>query len=320
MNDSTIITAPINNAYERKMLLRVVPNWHYGKFAATSPITRNGGTATIKLRRYANLSPVTTPLIEGTNPAGVTFTITDVTATVATYGNYVILTDVVDWMTVNSEAFGWTNILSDNALDTLDCLMRDVATSGTAVMYGGAATTTGTVGASDKLTGTLIKKIVRALKNQNARRITEYSPTDDGVDTVNLKECYIGICSPSTTYDLKADSAFIDVEKYSHNADIMPGEIGKVDEVRFIETTNAKVLTGLGSGGIDVHATVILGQEALGRSMITGEDLRMINKPLGSAGTMDALNMIATMGWKTTFVGFILNDQFLYRAEHAVSA
>jgi N4-gp56 family major capsid protein len=48
--------------------------------------------------------------------------------------------------------------------------------------------------------------------------------------------------------------------------------------------------------------------------------MKNIVKPLGSAGTADPLEQRATSGWKATFVAKILNDAFLVRVEHAVSA
>ncbi len=97
-------------------------------------------------------------------------------------------------------------------------------------------------------------------------------------------------------------------------------EVGSFDEIRFVETTNGKVFTGAGSGSVDVHADVILAQQAYGISRITGQTLRQIFKPLGSAGAADPLEQRQTIGWKSTFVTMRLNENFIYRYEHAVSA
>ena len=71
---------------------------------------------------------------------------------------------------------------------------------------------------------------------------------------------------------------------------------------------------------IDVYATIIFGSDAYGTTRISGEAMKNIVKPLGSAGTADPLDQRATSGWKATFVAKILNDAFLVRIEHAVSA
>jgi N4-gp56 family major capsid protein len=140
-----------------------------------------------------------------------------------------------------------------------------------------------------------------------------------GYGTTPLNASYIGIVHPNTTYDLKGmTTSFTPVEKYSSTASVMEGEVGKVDEVRFVETVNAKVKTGAGDGSIDVYCTLIFGSDAYGTTRISGEAMKNIIKPLGAGD--DPLDQRATSGWKATFVAKILNDSFLARIEHAVSA
>jgi N4-gp56 family major capsid protein len=100
----------------------------------------------------------------------------------------------------------------------------------------------------------------------------------------------------------------------------MEGEVGKFDEIRFIETPNAKVFTGAGASSIDIYSTLVFGMDAYGTTRISGEAMKNIVKPLGSAGSADPLDQRATSGWKATFVAKILNDAFITRIEHAVSA
>ena len=58
------------------------------------------------------------------------------------------------------------------------------------------------------------------------------------------------------------------LEKYSSTTGIMEGEVGKIDEVRFVETVNAKVFAGEGKLNIDVYATIIFGSDAYGTTRI----------------------------------------------------
>jgi len=166
----------------------------------------------------------------------------------------------------------------------------------------------------------LIKKTVRLLKNNKARRMTKMVDATTGYGTSPLNASYIGIVHPNTTYDLKGITNFLPVEKYASTAGIMEGEVGKYDEVRFVETTNAKVFEGEGAGtpAIDVYSTIVFGSDAYGTTRISGEAMKNIVKPLGAGE--DPLNQRATSGWKATFVAKILNQAYLVRIEHAVSA
>lgn len=317
----TQIPAEVNNFYDRTLLYRAIPLFVHTRWAQVRDIPRRAGTSTIKFRRYGNLPASTTPLSEGITPAGSQLSVTDITATVAQYGNFVTITDVLDYESQDPVLMETAEILGDQAGDTLDQLTRDVINAGSNVYYSNSAHTLRTqVAAGEIITDTVIKKTVRLLKNNKARRITKMVNATTGYNTTPLNASYVGICHPNTTYDLKGISSFVPVEKYSNTSNLMEGEVGKLDEVRFVETTNAKVFTGGGSGSIDVYSTLVFGTDAYGTTRISGEALKNIVKPLGSAGTADPLEQRATSGWKGTFVAKILNDAFLVRIEHAVSA
>ncbi|MDR0840651.1 MAG: N4-gp56 family major capsid protein [Christensenellaceae bacterium] len=73
---------------------------------------------------------------------------------------------------------------------------------------------------------------------------------------------------------------------------------------------------------MDVHSTLVFGKDAYGIVDVAGSGaLQIIIKPHGSAGTQDPLNQRATVGAKVAaYTATILNDLWLLRIEHAVSA
>lgn len=321
MTGTTQIPAEVNNFYDRSLLLRAIPLFVHTRWAQIRDIPRKSGSTTIKFRRYGNLAAATTPLQEGNTPVGTELSVTDITATVLQYGAYVTLTDVLDYQTQDPILMETAEILGDQMGDTLDQLTRDVLNAGTNYYFAGSGhTLRSEVAVGEIITDTLIKKTVRLLKNNKARRLTKMVDATTGYGTSPLNASYIGIVHPNTTYDLKGISNFVPVEKYASTAGIMDGEVGKYDEVRFVETTNAKVFVGEGAGtpAIDVYSTIVFGSDAYGTTRISGEAMKNIVKPLGSGE--DPLNQRATSGWKATFVAKILNQAYLVRIEHAVSA
>ena len=316
----TQIPAEVNNFYDRTLLERAVPLFVHTRWAQIRDIPRKSGTMTIKFRRYGSLSAATTPLTEGVTPSGSQLSVTDITATAQQYGDYVTLTDVLQFSSVDPILTETAEILGEQAGDTLDQLTRDILAAGTNVQYASTATARSEITSSMTLNASEVRQMVRTLKNNNARKITRMVNPSSGYNTVPLNSCYVGIVHPNTTFDLKSDSSFVPVEKYPSKKDIMEGEVGAIDEIRFVETTNAKVFSGAGSGGIDVYGTIILGADAYGITRISGEALKNIVKPLGSAGTADPLDQRSTSGWKATFVAKILNNDFMGRIEHAVSS
>lgn len=319
MTTRTQIPAEVNNFYSRTLLMRAVPLFLHTRYGQVRDIPQNSGTSTIKFRRYGNLAAATTALTEGVTPAGSAMSVTDITAVVAQYGDFTTFTDVVSYESQDPVLTEFAEVLGDQAGDTLDQIARDVLAAGTTFTYVGQVARNA-ITTANLITATEVRKMTRTLKNNKARRVTRMIAASTGIATEPVSAAYIGIVHPNTTFDLQDETGWVPVEKYSSSMTIMEGEVGKLGDVRFVETPNAKVFEDAGFGSIDVYGTIIMGAEAYGISRISGASLKNIVKPLGSGGSEDPLDQRGTTGWKATFVAKILNDDFIGRIEHAVSS
>ena len=230
------------------------------------------------------------------------------------------LTDEVMIETYDPILTETAEVLGEQAGDSVDQLCRDVIAAGTAVQYASTATATNEVTAAMTLNRAEVKEAVRTLRGNNAKPVTSMIDPSTGYNTVPVGRSFLGIVSEDTAYDLDDATGWIPVEKYPNKSNVMMDEIGALANVRFVMTTNAKVKASLGADANDVHCTLIFGQNAYAITRISGETLRNIVKPLGSAGTSDPLNQRSTSGWKATYVAKILNQDFLVVINHAVSA
>lgn len=320
MTTRTEIPAEVNNFYDRALLERAIPAFVHTRYAQVRDIPRNSGTNVIKFRRYGSLTANTTALTEGVTPTGSQLSVTDITATVLYYGDYVTLTDKVQLETYDPILTETAEILGEQAGDSIDQLCRDIIAAGTTVQYASTAVSRVTVTAAMVMNRDEAKEAVRTLRSNNAKVVTSMVNPSTGYNTVPVGKSFLAICSEYTAYDLDSATGWIPVEKYPNKATVMEDEIGAISNVRFIMTTNAKVFAGEGAGGVDVHATLVFGQNAYAITRISGATLMNIVKPLGSAGSADPLNQRATSGWKLTFVSKILNENFIVRIEHGVTA
>ncbi len=320
MTTKTQITDEVNVFYVRTLLERALPNLVYTKFGQVRDIPRNAGTNTIKFRKYTALSAATTALTEGTTPTGSQLAVTDITADVLQYGDYVTVSDIVTYESQDAVLTETAQMQGEQVGLTLDTLCRDTLAAGSTVQYADNRANRYLIIASSLITANEIREAVATLGGNNAKKITSIVGPDGGFNTSPINAAYIGIVSPKTVYTLKGLTGWVPVEQYANKADIMPGEAGALDEVRFIVSTQAKYwAAATASAAVDVYATLILAREAYGISHISGEALQFITKPLGSAGTADPLNQRATAGWKATFVAKILDDNYMLRLEHSVA-
>ena len=85
-----------------------------------------------------------------------------------------------------------------------------------------------------------------------------------------------------------------------------------------------KIIPTGGGDSVDVHATIVYGTNAFGCVRLGGKgkpNIQMIVKEPGSSGTADPLNQKGSVGWKVGFfAAAVLQDDFIVRIEHAVSA
>lgn len=316
---TTQIDPGVDAFFQRTLLIRAVPSFLHLRFAQVKDIPQ-GNSETVRFRRYTNLTAATTALTEGVTPTGSQLAKTDVTGTVAQYGDFVTLTDFLTMVTLESIGTETSELLGDQMGDSLDQICRNVIIAGTTVQYASTATTRATVASGMLLNADEVREAVRTLEGNNAKKIKRMVNPSQNFGTSPIRAAYIGIISHNTKFDIKDSADFVPVSEYSRMDDVMEDEIGTLDEVRFVMTTNAQVFSAAGSGSIDVHGTLILGRDYYGITRIAGRAVEMITKPLGSAGTNDPLNQRMTMGWKASFVAVRLNENFAVRIEHAVSS
>lgn len=296
----TGLTNEMKTYYSDYLIDLAEPYLVHDQFGQKQPIPQNKGK-TIEFRKYSPLPKALTPLTEGVTPSGQKLTMSVITATVAQYGGYVELSDILIMTAIDNNQVQATKLLAAQAGRTLDTITREVLVGGTNVQYAeGAHSTRATLDATDKLTIDAVRKAVRYLKVMNAQKINGD---------------FVGIIHPDVSYDLMSDPKWVNVKTYSDPDGIYEGEIGKIEGVRFVETSEAKIFEGAGASGKNVYATLILGDNAYGVTEVSGGGLQYISKQLGSAGTADPLNQRATCGWKATKVAERLVEEYMIRIE-----
>lgn len=204
----------------------------HDQFGQKHPIPKNGGK-TIEFRKYSPLPKALTALTEGVTPDGQKLTMSVITATIAQYGGYVELSDILLLTAIDNNLVQATKLLGSQAGRTLDTITREVLCGGTNVLYANGGQSRGTlVGGSatasnnNYLSVDDIKRAVRKLKKMNAPKI-------DGD--------YVAIINQDVSYDLTNDSEWKYPHQYVDTEHIYSGEIGRIAGCRFVETSEAKI-------------------------------------------------------------------------------
>ena len=312
--ESQGMSAEMKTYYEKRLIDQAEPKLIHDQFGDFYPIPQGGGK-TIEFRKYDSLPKATTPLTEGVTPDGQALNVSIVEATLTQYGGWVPESDVLNLTAVDSNIINATKVLASQAGRTMDAITRDVLAGGTNVIYAPAVAADGTV--TEVTSRSALTPACRLTPDVFFRAAAQLGAMN--ADT--LGDSYVAIIHPYAAYDLKTNKDFIEVNKYGNPDSIFNGEIGKLGNIRFVETSEAKIwndstcpaCASAASGRYAVFGTIVLGAHAYGVTELEGGGLEHIVKQLGYGD--DPLNQRASVGWKGMKAAERLVEQYMVRIE-----
>lgn len=201
----------------------------YTKFGQKVDIPK-GKAKTVAFDKLSPLPKATTPLTEGVTPKGAAINITRVKGEPEQFGNYVSYTDQLDFFAndPSPEVLKYTDLLTENQLETFEHLDAMELASGLNVFYAGEATSRAEL--TDVLTVKDVRRAVTSLKRNKVQPA-------DGTD-------YIAFIHPDVVYNIYNDEEWRQPHTYRDTKQLYDGEIGRLFGVRFIEDPDAYVFRG----------------------------------------------------------------------------
>tara|TARA_B110000858_G_scaffold8677_2_gene9254 strand:+ start:2405 stop:3397 length:993 start_codon:yes stop_codon:yes gene_type:complete len=310
-----------------KMLKHAEPILILEKFSQARPMPQNKGQQ-IKFRRPTPFTVSTVALTEGVTPSSQQMAYTDVTATLAQYGAWVQLTDVIadthEDPVLNDSAM----LCGEQAAETRELLNWGVLKAGTAVTYSNGAARNAV---NTAMTVGNIRSVVRTLRAQRCKPITKILNGSVDIGTKPVEAGYIAFGHTDIEADLRGLTGFTPIAEYGSRQPLCEYESGTVENVRFvlsplfapIANGGGAKTTHVSTGGTsaDVYQTVIMGQEAWGTVPLKGKDsiTPMILNPNTPRGG-DELGQRGSVAWKTWHTSVVLNQAWINRIESAVTA
>ena len=336
-----------------RMLKRAMPYLHLEKFGQTYPLPTNS-TQTAKFRRYyltgatGTAGPnngagtngagqpfyiplATTPLTEGVTPSGSTLANQDYTVQLYQYGDFVTITDVIEDTHTDPVLSQATDILGEQAAVTVETLRYNVLKAGTNVWYqnsvAGRSSVAGAITLADQ------RRVTTGLNRQNAKKISQVVASNPDFNTKSVEAAYMAVCHPDLESDIRNMTGFIPVSSYGPHTSPFEGEIGSVEQVRYLTSTvmtpfaNAGAATSgattyRSTGGTywDVYPVLIFARDAFGIVPLKGKSsmVPLVVNPKPAPG--DPLAQRGTVGWKLWTSTVILQDAFMARLEVTASS
>lgn len=292
----------------------------------------------VKFRRYERLSPTSglvpgtiKSVAEGVVPGDVNPTSTDVTVTLAQYGNISRLTDVVGFTSFEDANGEYIKRNAENMAQTIERVYWAGISAGTNVLYasdsiGGTSTPRSAV--AGKINGPLLDKAIRTLRKADTKVLNKQLNPSGNIGTQGIRAGFVAFITPEIKYDLEQNVAgYMDVSKYPAGG-AQEGEVGAYKEIRFFESTLASSFAAVGAslgsgfagvGNNDVHLCLIFGAEAYATVKLA-EASQSYYIPATQTDHSNPLGQFSSIGWKAFCASKILNDNWIIRLEVGVSA
>ena len=300
------LTAEMKEFYDTELLENARDKLIFAQLGRKQGLPANHGR-TIEFRRWRTLGRISA-LTEGVIPTGKKLGQVAITATLAQYGDYVTISDIIDLHAIDDVVLGATEELGAAAGKTNDLLVRNVLLAGTNIIFADAysGTTYQTTPSTESglqsalgssytcnLTPRVINKAVTALK-KSAGDIT-YSGG-----------YYVAVIHPDVAEDLRNDAAWLEAHKYAQPDEIFNGEIGRMHGVRFIESNNAPVIKTDGQT-YATFKTMFFAKDAFAVIDAEGGGLQTIIKSKEEIG--GPLEQFSTVGCKFEMAAKILYQE-----------
>ena len=289
------------NVWSKEVAFKAMPNLRFFQFAdVQDDLTKEAGE-TIQMLTYNNLKQggKLTENVDMTTQA-ITGSLKEVKVT--EYGNAVAVTEKLLRTSYDDTMARVSTLLGRDYALVLDCELRDVALTGTNVVYADKVANRTGLASTNTLKVSTIKDAVEILSTNNAPKV-------GGANWV----CFV---HPHQSRGLRDDNAWINASNYGAPDQLFTGEIGRIDDTIFIETTlmkngacaqtdpayDADLKTGASGNQTNIYKAVIFGQSYYGLATALPVEIR-------DNGVED-FGRRRSLAWYSLFGVAKLNDEY----------
>lgn len=289
------------NVWSKEVAFKAMPNLRFFQFAdVQDDLTKEAGE-TIQMLTYNNLKQggKLTENVDMTTQA-ITGSLKEVKVT--EYGNAVAVTEKLLRTSYDDTMARVSTLLGRDYALVLDCELRDVALTGTNVVYADKVANRVGLASTNTLKVSTIKDAVEILSTNNAPKV-------GGANWV----CFV---HPHQSRGLRDDNAWINASHYGAPDQLFTGEIGRIDDTIFIETTlmkngacaqtdpayDADLKTGASGNQTNIYKAVIFGQSYYGLATALPVEIR-------DNGVED-FGRRRSLAWYSLFGVAKLNDEY----------
>jgi len=245
---STMLGPAIQTIWSKEILFQSMPVLRFEQFAVKKTELGTMPGLTVNFMRYNNLPMPSGPLIEGVRMKTHAITANQYAITVQEQGFAVAVSELLLNASFDDIMASSSRLLGRNMALYMDSQARQTLSRSTSVVFGYAKPTAINVGYGVYEGGTPATGLAQVTTSAGTPALddnfwlTPYS-VKDAVEVLATKnvprlgETYVCFIHPHQSRRLRDTPEWIEVTKYAAPGNFMLGEVGRLDDVVFIETT-----------------------------------------------------------------------------------
>ena len=242
------LTQAIQTIWSKEILFQSMPILRFEQFAVKKTELGVAPGLQINFMRYNNLG-FAAPLVEGVRMSTNALTAQQFSITVAEHGYAIAVSELLLNASFDDVMASASRLLGRNMALYLDGQARDTLMAASSVIYGEDRSNLSAVNNwyADGTKGTTRASMTGAF-NLTPKTVKDAVETLATKNIPRLGETYVAFVHPHQSRKLRDNPEFIEVTKYAAPGNFMLGEIGRLYDTVFIETTQIdKVTNGAGT-------------------------------------------------------------------------
>lgn len=268
------LSQAVIDVYSQEIIFASQPLLRFAQFAEVKTDLSKVPGDSIIFMKYSDLTGGGS-LTEGTDIVKDSLAASQITLTVTEWGKGISVSEKLLQLSFDDVLASGAKLLGFNMAKLVDGDLRDAFVGSSHVLYGGAKTSRANVDEEDVFDTNLIKDAVEALAIAKAPKVNGDS--------------YICFVHPHQARQIRDDSAWQNAADYGAPGQLFLGEIGRYEDVTFIETTMCRIIqTDLNifadgsdteddattAGNVNVYEGVIFGDNSVGEAVALAPELR----------------------------------------------
>ena len=238
------LSQAIQTIWSKEILFQAMPILRFEQFAVKKTELGVAPGLRVNFLRYKNFAVDPTPLTEGVRMTTSALTAEQIAITVAEHGYAVAVSELLLNASFDDIMASASRLLGRHMAQYLDLQARNTLGAATSAVFGydRSGITGGAFTNYDEGTKAANLAGVTSAHKLTTGAIKDAALTLAGKNIPRIGETYVQFIHPKQSRDLRSNPEFIEVTKYAAPGNFMLGEIGRLYDVVFIETTQVNLL------------------------------------------------------------------------------